>query len=354
MPVPFAWLAPHVPEGGWSNVIWAGVGYGDDLEILQAQGAGGFLYLEPNPALAGLLESSSRLGAGAMLLRQAIWHESGEMALHVLNDPLHSALGPSERLLSACRKLRVTGEPLVRTTTLDTLCATLGEDAERLLVLDACGSESSVIASASEPALASFACILVRHDALHGETTSLDAVRDRLDTCGFERAVEDRDAEGTWLLFVRSRAAESEHGTASMEASQSLQVDAQRLAELEAVSAQAEQDAARIAQLERQLEQASQTVRMAVKLQSQREADLEDLQARYRDGQQALERQRELLDKLGERLGVASQYFDQLSHAAGSGPHDVSAEPASRAAGAGDARAPGEPSRGTAKSKSRD
>lgn len=75
----------------------------------------------------------------------------------------------------------------------------------------------------------------------------------------------------------------------------------------------------RTAQLETDLQQTRQTMRMAVQMQAQREVDLSELQARYRDGQDALERQHVLLDKLGERLGLASDYFHQLLSSADDG-----------------------------------
>ena len=419
MRVPFARLVAHVPEGGWSTVVWAGVGYGDDLEILRAQGTGKAFYLEPNPALAKMLEESSRLGAEATLLRAALWHESDQRVLHVLNDPLHSALERPERLLSARRSLHVTSESLVSTTTLDALCETLDGDVERLLVLDTCGSQARILASTSEPTLSSFACILVRHDPLHADPDARDEVGSRLQASGFESPAESVDAEGTWLLFVRTPAAypgaptslEVDHPNeqelqriAHLEAAQmQAQQDAERIPELEAALAdslarseqdaariaeleaaqvqgqaesaqhveriaqlesehgqlqvQAQQDAQRIAQLDAHLQEASQAVRMAVKLQAQREADLEDLQSRYRDGQQALDRQRELLDKLGERLGVASQYFHQLSDASGDETSEESGQaplPVMDAAGTRGSRATRKPSRGAAKPKSRD
>lgn len=65
--------------------------------------------------------------------------------------------------------------------------------------------------------------------------------------------------------------------------------------------------------LNRELEEARQTALLSVKLQTLREADLEDLQARYRKSLEVQESQHQLLVKLSERLTAASAYFHQLS-----------------------------------------
>lgn len=65
--------------------------------------------------------------------------------------------------------------------------------------------------------------------------------------------------------------------------------------------------------LEAELQEARRTVALSLKLQAQRDADLDDLQARYRESQEVQERQRQLLERVGERLGVASRYFHQLA-----------------------------------------
>jgi hypothetical protein len=62
-----------------------------------------------------------------------------------------------------------------------------------------------------------------------------------------------------------------------------------------------------------ELRDARQTASLSVRLQSLREADLKDLQDRYRSSAAVQERQHELLTKLSERLRVASVYFHQLT-----------------------------------------
>ena len=69
----------------------------------------------------------------------------------------------------------------------------------------------------------------------------------------------------------------------------------------------------RVGKLEAELQEARRSVALSLKLQAQRNADLDDLQARYRESQEVQERQRQLLERLGERLGVASRYFHQLA-----------------------------------------
>lgn len=65
--------------------------------------------------------------------------------------------------------------------------------------------------------------------------------------------------------------------------------------------------------LRQELASAKQTVSLSVKLQTLREADLTDLQSRYRTLLEQYESQRDLLVKLNDKLSAASGYFHLLS-----------------------------------------
>lgn len=83
-----------------------------------------------------------------------------------------------------------------------------------------------------------------------------------------------------------------------------------------------QQARARTSALEQELVEARQVSTLSVKLQAQREADLADLQARYRESQAIQARQRDLLEKIGSRLSVASHYFHQLAGGRGASGRD--------------------------------
>jgi len=78
---------------------------------------------------------------------------------------------------------------------------------------------------------------------------------------------------------------------------------------------QAERDAlqSQVQNLTSEILEARRTAALSVKLQARRDTDLDDLQQRYRESQDIQERQRKLLERLGERLGEASRYFHQLA-----------------------------------------
>ncbi|MEQ1486837.1 hypothetical protein, partial [Methyloglobulus sp.] len=67
-----------------------------------------------------------------------------------------------------------------------------------------------------------------------------------------------------------------------------------------------------LGKLNQELRDARQTASLSVKLQMLREADLKDLQARYQASLFTQEEQHQLLEKLGERLSVVSNYFHQM------------------------------------------
>ncbi len=63
---------------------------------------------------------------------------------------------------------------------------------------------------------------------------------------------------------------------------------------------------------QRELEQARETASLSVKLQILKEADLKDLQQRYKKSILAQESQHKLLNKLTDRLSIAADYYHQL------------------------------------------
>jgi DNA repair exonuclease SbcCD ATPase subunit len=77
------------------------------------------------------------------------------------------------------------------------------------------------------------------------------------------------------------------------------------------------------ATLQQELLEARQSASLGIKLQTLREADLKDLQLRYKESLSVRDRQHQMLAKLGERLSVASGYFHQLAEKRAVLEHDV-------------------------------
>lgn len=84
-------------------------------------------------------------------------------------------------------------------------------------------------------------------------------------------------------------------------------------ADRDAAATERDAASARIGELQRDLVEARRAAALSIKLQAQRDADFSDLQQRYRESREVQERQRELLERLGERLGTASRYFHQIA-----------------------------------------
>ncbi len=64
--------------------------------------------------------------------------------------------------------------------------------------------------------------------------------------------------------------------------------------------------------LRNELRETKQSASLAIRLQTLREADLEDLRVRYQAALSIQDRQHQMLVKLGEQLGAASSYFQQI------------------------------------------
>lgn len=250
---------------------------------------------------------------------------------------------------------------------LASLVALLGEaPGPRLLVIDLPGQEAALLAGLPAEELQRFDWIVLRGcSALPGA-----AAADTLRAQGFRLLLQDRHTDPLWPVqaFEFDRLAQAERHWHSTEAAQqarqaeleqraqALQADAGRLAverdearrqlhdatrrlgeeiqRLERLAAEradernalrshlTEQAAAsardeQVTRLEAELAEAREAQALAHKLQALREADLHDLQERYRDVSQRQQAQRELLVQLAQRLTAAQQYFQQLGHTPG-------------------------------------
>ena len=93
-----------------------------------------------------------------------------------------------------------------------------------------------------------------------------------------------------------------------------LQVKIQQLAQErdQQINLLAEKLSSTIAESTEELRQARQTASLAIKFQTLREADLDDLQIRYKDAVNVQEQQHLLMLQLEDKLRLAAQYFHQL------------------------------------------
>ena len=176
--------------------------------------------------------------------------------------------------------------------------------------------------------------------ALDQRTAELDAARAQLAAAAgqsseaLEAMAADRDAQAARAADLQQQLSSYDQQAQQTIAALTRERDAanaglaEKSAAVEqhaATAAQAQAHAAaldqRIGALEQQLVESRQVAALSVKLQAQRDADLADLQERYRESQSVQARQRELLEKLGARLNVASHYFHQLADLRGQAGH---------------------------------
>jgi len=90
------------------------------------------------------------------------------------------------------------------------------------------------------------------------------------------------------------------------------QIASERFTKIQQLQQEAETANRSIEDLREDLRQARQTANLATKLHVLREADLEDLQSRYREATDVQERQHQLMLQLEGKLRIAAQYFRQL------------------------------------------
>jgi len=307
------------------------------------------MLVEANPEIADRLQSRIGAIAGTELLASAVAAQEGEVVLRVLNDPRNTSLLRPATLLAYCPNLSETHQLAVPAVTLSQLLLRLAPDVsvDNLLLLELQGAEFSVLSSASAAELQNFSWIAVRASlkALYEGGARLEEVDALLQRSGF-RTVPHAQDEAAWpfrnalyrrdtrlvrlqtldnLLREREQSLEALRNTleegarriAALESDKtSLELSAaQQRGESEKLRRALEQERLEKNELvsRRELDEACQAAAQSAKLQALREADLRDLQERYRRSLSIQEQQRNLLVTLAERLTAASSHFRPLA-----------------------------------------
>ncbi len=112
-------------------------------------------------------------------------------------------------------------------------------------------------------------------------------------------------------LTQAKAAVQAEHGH---EVKALQQVQAKLEQEKSALISQKDEQEKLMAQLHGEIRETRQAASLSLKLQMLREADLQDLQTRYRSSIAQEEHQHQLLTKLGKRLSTASAYYHQIAN----------------------------------------
>lgn len=103
-------------------------------------------------------------------------------------------------------------------------------------------------------------------------------------------------------------------GALTQERDQQIQLVAEHLDRIRHLQDDADKLNAALAQSTEDVRQARQTANLATKLQSLRQADLDDLQIRYKDALAIQDRQHQLMLQLKEKLRLAARYFHDLTN----------------------------------------
>lgn len=319
----------------WGTVIWAGLGYGAGLAGVRALNAECYIYLEPNAALRSRLLQKYQFSGRERLVDKALWSCADTRLFHVLSDPLRSSLVAPDRVLKAWPNLRQVDEYEVETESIASLLAEYATPAagSNLLVLDVCGAEYEVLTAADAALLARFNHIIIHRDV--AETGKEDADWRQLLTGQGYLLHDPVDIQsGGWLLLHRPQDAAEPQLPATAETAPPVETpEAAQPHEMEAELERVRGENAELcltlqvrnaaaAETQEALAQARQATSLSLKLQTLRENDLRVLQQRYRASLQVQERQHQMLVQLGERLGEASRYFQQLTDASGGGTGD--------------------------------
>lgn len=317
-------------HGTLGAVLHVGAGSCVELEDFQRLNAEKILLVEANPELAERLRRKARGAKEVQVVGAAVAAQASEDAvLRVLNNPRESSLLQPTQLLDRFPNLRVARELTVTAVPLAQMIRRLAPEASRpnLLVIEAPGIELSLLTSIPPEELQKFSWIAVRASAepLHQGGAQLEEVDAALGRAGFRRAAPLQP--GTGLPFenlLYELDAQRVYGTLMSDLQAQNQSKSEQAVQLQA---ELEERARSETRLKEEITQARQTASLSTKLQALREADLKDLQDRYRASLSIQERQHEMLVKVAERLKAASRYFHQMVENQDSPSQQIEEEP---------------------------
>ena len=354
------WLEEHVQHlSPPQTVVHIGAGLCGELHAWRRSGADRIILVEPNPDYQAKLRDCSAGDSRIAVAACAIAEQAGEAPFFVLNRPDLSSLRAPLAPTSLVPDLAVAGEHLVATQRFEALVADLSpeREAENWLFIDVPGEEATVLAGLEAGnGAGQFDRVFLRSpcSALHEGARPADELMAWLARIGYDLEGSIDLTEPDWpryqlrlnpkalecraLLDEKQQLEEAlrvrmEEAKASEEArAQTLTEERDALKnEVEAVTMRAEKqlEEARAAweaeaqaqqqtieSLEKELAAAREEARqsrsdasLAIRVQRLRESDLEELQQRYAQLREVNDRQRQLLDKLYQRLSAAAEFL---------------------------------------------
>jgi hypothetical protein len=339
MMTPIFDLLSRWPGGCPATIVHLGAGRGVELEDYAKLSPGRAVLVEGDADTVIDLRANARVHRWAEVHAVVVAPQSAELPWHRFNVSALNGPADPTGLTAFYPRLRATDSTQAHAVSLSEFLQglELPDQGDHLLVVDLPGQEMALLASLPQALLNRFAGIVLRGCGVKtpGLGDAVETMARQLKSRYFKPIAATADAEPLWpvhlLVFdegaqerdqlqvhvqalhdeLREAQARQAEFDALHQAHEQLQRD--HAAEMSGWQVHAQQAAEREAKLDHELAEARQTASLSVKLQLLREADLRDLQARYREVQQQHQQQHELLTKLAQRLSLATQYFEQLS-----------------------------------------
>ncbi len=367
MTVRFEQIIAAIP-GQLNTVIHVGAGFCKELEYYTGRGVENIYLVEPNDDLISRARRKTSMLAHVRLINLAVAPEAGEEVLNITNNLRFSSLLEPQKLFDFFPNVEVIDRRPVEATTLESLCSEIEFDNQtnNLLVMEVQGLEYEILQSTSDETLDHFNWILVRssRDNLYRTPapTGQNYVSSCLTTPDYSRltfeeetppfishlyqlnraqrelskekskGAELRNSLGRLESLLEAQRADQKNKTHSMEQSkreiiklrqnsEKLKVDHDNLriihervnTDYDNLSAQSDQQQVEMKIKTAELDEVNRSLRLSNKLCSKLNADLTDLQERFKTSIENQQQQHLLLCELKDRLGQATEFYQQLS-----------------------------------------
>lgn len=319
-----------------NTIVYMGAGSCRELDALLALQPQRLLLIEADPRLASALKVRTAAQKQIQVQNTAVSGSPGTATLYRYNLPYAGSIHPPGGLLELYPGLKIVEQLQIKTESPVALLQPLGLAAEQenLLIVDLPGEEFSVLQALQHAGQLQIFRQLQVHcgrQPLYVDDKPAAQILQWLQGQGFDVLAEDdtqNQDRPCWTLqrnnlYLRNREQEKlvaelksriQQLTNERDEHAKWHQENKKWAEgLKAEKTQLEQQHAQLMhELKTELTQARQTATLTTKLYALREADLADLQSRYKEAVKMQERQHLLMLQLEGKLRVAAQYFHQL------------------------------------------
>ena len=318
MTVRFEQIIAAIP-GQLNTVIHVGAGFCEELAYYTGRGVENIYLVEPNDDLISRARRKTSMLAHVRLINLAVAPEAGEEVLNITNNLRFSSLLEPQKLFDFFPNVEVIDRRPVEATTLESLCSEIEFDNQtnNLLVMEVQGLEYEILQSTSDETLDHFDWILVRssRDNLYRTPapTGQNYVSSCLTTPDYSRLTFEEETPPFISHLYQLNRAQRELSKLKGD-HDNLRIKHERLnTDYDNSSAQSDQHQVEMKIKTAELDEVNRSLRLSNKLCSKLNADLTDLQQRFRTSIENQQQQHLLLCELKDRLGQATEFYQQLS-----------------------------------------